>query len=143
MITENLTRRDLLRLSVAGVSAVSLSGWFKVLASRAAGTLGKHKSCILLWMDGGPSHKDTFDMKPGTKDAGEFKPIATNVTGMQISEHFPKMATADGSGGFVARNEYQRRGAWPGQVLSPHRLQRRPRRIDVSESRLARRRRDR
>src|SRR4029453_15499540 len=45
---------------------------------------------ILLWMDGGPSHKDTFDMKPGTKDGGEFKPIATSVPGIQISEHFPK-----------------------------------------------------
>ena len=37
----------------------------------------KHKSCILLWMDGGPSHKDTFDLKPESKGAGEFKPIAT------------------------------------------------------------------
>jgi hypothetical protein len=87
-----LSRRDLLKLSAAGVSAVSLSGWLKVLASRAAGAPVKHKSCILLWMDGGPSHKDTFDMKPGTKDGGEFKPISTSVPGIQISEHFPKFA---------------------------------------------------
>ncbi len=92
MMIGNLSRRDLLKLSAAGVSAVSLSGWLKVLASRAAGTPSKHKSCILLWMDGGPSHKDTFDLKPGTKDGGEFKPIATNVPGIQISEHFPKFA---------------------------------------------------
>ncbi|HEY7428922.1 MAG TPA: DUF1501 domain-containing protein [Gemmataceae bacterium] len=88
----NLSRRDWLKLSAAGVSAVSLSGWLKVLASRAAGTTAKHKSCILLWMDGGPSHKDTFDMKPGTKDGGTFKPIDTAVPGIQISEHFPKFA---------------------------------------------------
>ncbi len=88
----NLSRRDMLKLSAAGVSAVSLSGWFKVLASRAAVAGTKHKSCILLWMDGGPSHKDTFDMKPGTKDAGDFKPIPTAVPGIQISEHFPKVA---------------------------------------------------
>ncbi|HTU19215.1 MAG TPA: DUF1501 domain-containing protein [Gemmataceae bacterium] len=88
----NLSRRDLLKLSAAGVSAVSLSGWLKVLASRAAGLPSKHKSCILLWMDGGPSHKDTFDLKPGTKNAGEFKPIPTTVPGIQISEHFPKLA---------------------------------------------------
>src|SRR5207253_6629143 len=50
------------------------------------------KSCILLWMEGGPSQKDTFDMKPGTKDAGEFKPIDTSVPGIQVSEHFPKFA---------------------------------------------------
>jgi hypothetical protein len=88
----NLSRRDLLKFSAAGVSAVSLSGWLKVLASRAANAPVKHKSCILLWMDGGPSHKDTFDMKPGTKDGGEFKPISTSVPGIQISEHFPKLA---------------------------------------------------
>jgi hypothetical protein len=88
----NLSRRDLLKLSAAGVSAVSLSGWLKVLASRVASLPSKHKSCILLWMDGGPSHKDTFDMKPGTKNGGEFKPIATSAPGIQISEHFPKLA---------------------------------------------------
>jgi uncharacterized protein (DUF1501 family) len=87
-----LSRRDLLKLSTAGVSAVSLSGWLKVLAGHAAGAPSKHKSCILLWMDGGPSHKDTFDLKPGTKDGGDFKPIATSVPGIHISEHFPKLA---------------------------------------------------
>src|ERR1700745_298477 len=90
-----LSRRDFLKLSAAGGAGVSLSGWMNVLAARAAelgGSGVKHKSCILLWMDGGPSQKDTFDMKPGTKDAGEFKPIATSVPGIQISEHFPKFA---------------------------------------------------
>jgi hypothetical protein len=87
-----LSRRDWLKLSASGVSAVSLSGWLKVLAGRAAESGAKHKSCILLWMDGGPSHKDTFDLKPGTKNGGEFKPIATNVPGIQISEHLPKLA---------------------------------------------------
>src|SRR5690349_17942169 len=87
-----LSRRDWLKLSAASVSAVSLSGWLPVLASRAAESQAKHKSCILLWMDGGPSHKDTFDMKPGTDNAGDFKPIPTSVSGIEISEHFPKLA---------------------------------------------------
>jgi hypothetical protein len=87
-----LSRRDFLKLSSAGVLGTSMSGWLSVLAARAASTGAKHKSCILLWMDGGPTHKDTFDLKPGTKDAGEFKPIATSVPGIQISEHLPKIA---------------------------------------------------
>ena len=87
-----LSRRDFLRLSAAGVSGVALSGWMNVLAARAAEAGTKHKSCILLWMDGGPSHKDTFDLKPQSKDAGEFKPIKTAVPGMEISEHFPRFA---------------------------------------------------
>jgi hypothetical protein len=86
------SRRDFLRLSAAGVTAGSLSGWLPVLAAHAAKTGTKPKSCIVLWMDGGPSHKDTFDMKPGTAEAGEFKPIDTSVPGIQISEHFPKLA---------------------------------------------------
>src|SRR5260370_163691 len=88
----NLNRRDLLKLSAAGVMGASLSGWLDILAARAAEVRARTKSCILLWMEGGPSHKDTFDLKPGTADAGEFKPIPTSVPGIQISEHFPKLA---------------------------------------------------
>src|SRR5262249_19980540 len=91
-LVAGLSRRDFLKLSAAGVSAVSLSGWMDVLAARAAQTGTKTKSCILLGMDGGPSHKATFDMKPGTKDGGEFQPIKTAVPGIEISEHFPKLA---------------------------------------------------
>ncbi len=91
------TRRDFLKLSAAGVGTLSMSGWLKVLANHAADAptpagARKHKSCILLWMDGGPSHKDTFDLKPDSKGAGEFKPIGTSAPGVQISEHLPKLA---------------------------------------------------
>jgi Protein of unknown function (DUF1501) len=91
-LLNGLSRRDFMRLSAAGVGGAALSGWLGVLAARAAETKAKHKACILLWMDGGPSHKDTFDLKPGTKDAGDFKPIKTAVPGMEISEHFPQFA---------------------------------------------------
>src|SRR5262249_53928317 len=87
-----LSRRAFLRFSAAGAALTSTSGWLDVLAAHAAGSPAKHKSCILLWMDGGPSQMDTFDLKPGTRDAGEFKPIATSVPGIQVSEHFPKFA---------------------------------------------------
>jgi hypothetical protein len=88
------SRRDFLKLSAAGVGVASVSGWMDVLAAHAATpeVAGKHKSCILLWMDGGPSHKDTFDLKPDSKGAGEFKPIQTSAPGVEISEHLPKLA---------------------------------------------------
>jgi hypothetical protein len=86
------SRRDFLRFAAAGAALTSTSGWLDLLAAHAAGSGVKHKSCILLWMEGGPSQKDTFDMKPGTKDAGEFRPIKTSVPGIEISEHFPKLA---------------------------------------------------
>src|SRR4051794_41035074 len=87
-----LNRRDFLRFTAAGAAMTSLSGWFSTLAARAALNKTKTKSCILLWMDGGPSHKDTFDLKPGTDNGGPFKPINTSVPGIQISEHLPKFA---------------------------------------------------
>jgi hypothetical protein len=90
--TAGLSRRDWLKLMAAGVTGCSMSGWMQAMAEQAAVTRAKTKSCILLWMDGGPSHKDTFDMKPGTDNAGEFKPIKTNVPGIEISEYFPKFA---------------------------------------------------
>jgi hypothetical protein len=88
-----LSRRDFLRLSASGVG-VSMSGWLDVLASRAAATGARHKSCILLWMDGGPSHLDTFDPKPDAPAniRGEYRAIPTSVPGIQISEHFPQFA---------------------------------------------------
>lgn len=91
----SLSRRDLLKLSAAGALALPASGWLNVLAARAAEQAAagkpKHKSCILLYMTGGPSHIDTFDPKPANKTS-EFKPIATKVPGIQVCEHLPKLA---------------------------------------------------
>ena len=51
------------------------------------------KSCILLWMGGGPSHMDTWDLKPDReKNGGPFKPKATSAPGLMISEHLPTVA---------------------------------------------------
>jgi uncharacterized protein (DUF1501 family) len=86
-----MTRRDMLRLSAAGVLGASVSGWFGVLAGRAAEAAKqgvKHKSCILLWMNGGPAQSHTFDLKDGS----EYKAIDTSVSGIQVSEYLPKVA---------------------------------------------------
>jgi hypothetical protein len=91
MLHESITRRDWLRLSSVGVLGASVSGWFGLLADRAAAAAKqgvKHRSCILLWMAGGPAQSHTFDLKPG----GDFKPIPTSVAGIQVSEHLPKVA---------------------------------------------------
>ena len=84
---QTLKRRDLLKLSAAGVlSGVSVP-WFESLVGAAE--LRTHgKACILLWMDGGPSQQHTFDPKP----KGEFKSTTTTVPGIHIVEQFPKLA---------------------------------------------------
>lgn len=85
------TRRQALQ-GMGGFLGASMSGWIDRLALGAEGTAQRTKSCILLWMDGGPSHKDTWDLKPGTTDGGEFGAINTSVPGIQICEQFPKLA---------------------------------------------------
>ncbi len=89
-----LSRRDALRLTAAGVTASSLTGWLPILAAREAESASKAraKACIVLWMDGGPPHTDTFDMKPDFPECGIYKPISTTVPGIQISELLPKFA---------------------------------------------------
>ena len=93
-----LGRRDLLKagtLSLFGLGLPDLlSG--RALAAGPASSLsfGRAKSCILLFMWGGPAHQDTWDLKPEApaEIRGEFRPIETVVPGIQISEHFPKLA---------------------------------------------------
>src|SRR5947209_416465 len=88
------TRRQWLKLAAAGVGLTSASGWIEALAAETAKDPRRKRSCILLWMNGGPSHLDTFDLKPEAKKEfrGEFKPIDTAVPGLRISEHLPKLA---------------------------------------------------
>src|SRR5437763_5783205 len=92
MSTPCLSRREWLQLSAAGVLGGSVSGWMESLAEAAAPPVPRQRSCILLWMSGGPSQMDTFDLKPGHKNGGPFKEAATNVPGIRISEHLPKVA---------------------------------------------------
>src|SRR3954468_14032485 len=92
MTTPRLSRREWLKLSAAGVVASSVSGWFSHLADAATPHPARKKSCILLWMNGGPSQMDTFDLKPGNVNGGPYKEIATSAPGLKISEHLPKIA---------------------------------------------------
>src|SRR5215211_5499100 len=89
-----MLRRAFLRTCGLSLGAASLSGWLPTLAVRASAEGRQSKSCILLWMTGGPSHLDTFDLKPEARSEvrGEFRPMATSVPGIQISEHFPHFA---------------------------------------------------
>jgi hypothetical protein len=80
------------RLASAGVLGASASGWLQNLAADAATDPKRRKSCILLWMSGGPSQIDTFDPKPGHANGGPYKPIQTAIPGILMGEHLPKLA---------------------------------------------------
>src|SRR6476659_7304850 len=90
--TPVLSRRELMQLSAAGVIGYSMSGWLEALAADTAQNPQRRRSCILLWMNGGPSQTDTFDLKTGHANGGPFTGTATSVPGIRISEHLPRLA---------------------------------------------------
>ena len=97
---DGLSRRSFLQLGVAGVASVSLADVLRAKAKSAEmgaatkDTAAKDTAVILLWLDGGPSHLDTYDMKPDAPAdfRGIWRPIKTNVSGIEFSELFPKQA---------------------------------------------------
>jgi uncharacterized protein (DUF1501 family) len=91
---DGLTRRDFLRAGALSAGAVGLS-LTELSQAALAGTAPRDVNCILLFLVGGPSHLDTWDLKPNAPSEirGPFRPVRTNVSGIDIGEHFPLMAT--------------------------------------------------
>ncbi|MCZ6795016.1 MAG: DUF1501 domain-containing protein [Planctomycetota bacterium] len=105
---DGVSRRDALRVGALTALGLTLSDWYRLRATvplpeaalpeaalpgeRAPRT--RARSCILLWLDGGPSHLDTFDLKPEApaEVRGPFRPISTKVPGLQICEHLERTA---------------------------------------------------
>jgi hypothetical protein len=125
---DGITRRDSLQLGLGGFLGTGLvDGLRAQAASRATGTpSGPARSCILIWMDGGPTHFETFDPKPDApaEYRGEFTDIPTAVPGVAFSQHMTQLADALGDyamirsirhdqGNHGAGNHYMMTGAPP------------------------------
>src|SRR5499426_3187033 len=91
---DGFSRRDFLHAGALSMLGLSLPQLFSLKAQGAVDP-AKDMNCIMLFLLGGPSHLDTWDMKPGApaEIRGPYKPIKTNVSGIEISEIFPRMAT--------------------------------------------------
>ncbi len=91
-----LPRRAFLQAGLTGWGALCLADLlrFEAQASAANGSRANNKAMIVLWLWGGPSHMETFDLKPEAplEFRGEFRPISTNVPSIEICEHLPKLA---------------------------------------------------
>lgn len=123
-----MLRRHWLQLGVAGFAGGSFANLLQLRETCAAHLPANKKpsSCILIWMDGGPTHFETFDPKPEApiEIRGEFQPINTNVSGIQICEHLPQLASiankyaivrsvCHNQGNHGAGNHYMMTGAPP------------------------------
>jgi hypothetical protein len=93
---QDRTRREFLRAGGLGWFGLGLPAALRARASSSAGRggFGRARACILLFMWGGPAQQETWDPKPEAPEQfrGEFRPIATEVPGIAISEHFPLLA---------------------------------------------------
>src|SRR5690349_12574568 len=122
---EGLTRRDSIKLGLGGLLSGGLVGALRATAS-AASSKRAAKACILIWMDGGPSHYETFDPKPEApvEFRGQFDAIPTKTTSARFSQHMKRLAaTSDkfsvirsvrhDQGNHGAGNHYMMTGAPP------------------------------
>lgn len=91
---DGLRRRDLLRAGALGMGGLTLGSYLRMAHAEQVNRSAPARAAIFIELPGGPSHIDTFDLKPDAPDEirGTFKPISTNVPGIQISEHLPKLA---------------------------------------------------
>lgn len=126
---EGITRRNCLQLGLGGMLGCGFTDALRLTArsaSKPAGPNAKAKSCILIWLDGGPTHYETFDPKPTAPKEirGDFEAISTKIPGVQFSKHLTRLAgSADkfavirsirhNQGNHGAGNHYMMTGAPP------------------------------
>ncbi len=92
---DGISRRNFLRVGALGLGGLALPGVLQAESSVGIRSAGNgHKAVIMIFLPGGPSHQDMFDLKldAPSEVRGEFKPIPTNVPGIQICEHLPRLA---------------------------------------------------
>src|SRR5215510_5734304 len=89
---DGVSRRNFIRIGALGLGGLALPQLLE--AEALAGIRRSHKAVIMLYLPGGPPHQDTFDLKldAPSEIRGEFRPIPTNVAGLQICEYLPQVA---------------------------------------------------
>jgi len=88
---DGMSRRHFMRHLATAAATIPTMQFISHVQANAADLKKRQKACILMWMSGGPPTIDIWDLKPGSKNGGDFKPIDTKGD-LQISEHMPKTA---------------------------------------------------
>src|SRR5207244_900177 len=91
---DGVSRRNFLKIGALGLGGLTLPQLLRAEAQSGITPGKSHKAVIMIFLPGGPAHQDIFDLKPDTpaEVRGEFKPIRTNVPGIEICEHLPRLA---------------------------------------------------
>src|SRR5262249_52614792 len=117
---DNVSRRDFLRIGALAAGGLSLADVLRLRAQAATESKSRHKSVIMVWLNGGPSHIDTYDLKPDApaEYRGEFKPIRTNVPGFDICELLPLQTRAADKLALVRNMKFHEGGHNPHELFT-------------------------
>jgi len=109
-INAGVSRRSILTAGALSVGGLTLPGLLRARA--ATGQASRTKSVIMVYLNGGPSHLDMYDLKPNApvEYRGEFKPIKTNVPGLDVSEHLPLHAKIADKFAIIRNMKFQQEG---------------------------------
>ncbi len=125
------SRRSMLKAGLAGLAGLTLPDLMRLRAEAAAKgqSMGRNKSVILLWMTGGPSHIDTWDVKPDAplEIRGPFKDIPTSLPGVHICEYLPKQAAMMDKFTIIRSVDARESNHEPNQVFQTGNLEAEPR----------------
>jgi hypothetical protein len=109
---DGITRRNFLKVGALGVGGLTLGDLLALKARGAVSAVSPTRSVIMVYLNGGPSHMDLYDLKPEApvEYRGEFKPIRTNVAGMDISELLPLQAKIADKLAIIRNMKFQQEG---------------------------------
>jgi uncharacterized protein (DUF1501 family) len=119
-LCDGLSRRGFLRVGAFGVGSLTLADLLRLRARGAADAGTPGKAVIMVYLNGGPSHIDLYDLKPDApaEYRGEFRPIRTNVPGMDICELMPLQATIADKLAIVRNMRFKQQGHTPPELFT-------------------------
>src|SRR3954463_397456 len=111
-LCDGLSRRDFLKVGALGVGGLTLADLFRARAQAGVSAGSPGKAIIMVYLNGGPSHVDLYDLKPDAPGEyrGEVKPIRTNLPGMDICELMPLQATIADKLAVIRNMKFEQQG---------------------------------
>jgi hypothetical protein len=119
-LCDGLSRRGFLQVGTLAVGGLTFADLVHLRARGATNIRGRGKAIIMIYLNGGPSHIDLYDMKPDApvEYRGEFKPIKTNVPGMEISELLPLQAKIADRFAIIRNMKFLQQGHTPPELFT-------------------------
>lgn len=117
---DGLSRRNFLRLGALSVGSLTLADLLRLRSEGAAAAGERHKAVIMVYLQGGPPHLDMYDMKPDApaEYRGEFRPIKTNVPGLDVCELLPLHARIADKLSVVRNVQFKQQGHAPPELMT-------------------------